>query len=529
MKKSYILFISLLALVFSGCSKDYLNTAPTSDIASTAIFENTNNMKMAVNGLNKLFCKQWLGTQGWNGQGTVMLYHGEYPGDELTVYLTGWTNTICGKYHTSDNSIYDYGPWHIYYMVIGNANSILAGLETATESTPGDKAFIEAQARTYRAYCYYYLLQLYAKRWIDSNDGAAPGVVLRLDESTGDLALSTQKQCYDQIYDDLNIAINKFKESKQDRTNKYEMGIDVAYALYSRVALAREDWDTAYTMASVILDENKYPLMSVAEYNSGFCTANKEWIWYLVGLETETLYYYSFAAYVAYNAQASQVRSYPKCISKQVFVQMRDNDIRKKLFLDPGDMSYTTSSGKADPTKNKELYDYGYKYASMDGRKGFPVNTFSIFAYMQFKFGTDIQVGITDVPLFRTSEVLLNRAEAAYKLGKTTEAQKDLNTLNNYNAKEGKADLTMARIPDYKCTLTGDELYNEIKLYRRIELWGEGFNWFDLKRWGDTIERKNFKNGGSFFDAVAITIGPKDMNEWTWVIPKKEKDYNHAL
>ena len=32
---------------------------------------------------------------------------------------------------------------------------------------------------------------------------------------------------------------------------------------------------------------------------------------------------------------------------------------------------------------------------------------------------------------------------------------------------------------EYNCTKTGADLLNEVKFYRRLDLWGEGQNWFD--------------------------------------------------
>lgn len=530
MKKLHI-FISISALLLCACSKDYLNTAPTSSVSGAAIFESTDNIKMAVNGLNKLFCKQWFSSQGWNGQGTTMMYYGEYQGDEFTVnaLTTSYLNTINGTYHDSYNTTYCIRPWHLYYMVIGNANTILANVDNAS-GTDSERAFLKAQALTYRAYCYYYLTQLYAPRWIDSNNGEAKGVVLRIDQSTGDMPQSSLGECMAQIYKDLDDAIENFKKSGIDRKNTYEMGIDVAYALYSRVALARQDWQKAYDMADVLLNGKKYPLMSVAEYRNGFCHANDEWIWYLVGNANEDLYYYSFAAYIGWNVQASQVRTNPKCISKQIYDQIPETDIRRALFLDPKGMTFTTTNGKVDKSKSaqKPLYDYAYQFAKdvdyLNGHAGFPLTTYTPYVYMQFKFGKDAQMAgtaITDVPLFRMSEVYLNHAEAACMLGKLATAKDDLTAMVK----------TSGRDPQYdnSSIATKDALLDHIKLYTRIELWGEGFNWFNLKRWGDTIVRKGFSDGGSWASANAITIKPTDVNNWVWVIPKPEVDYNHGL
>ena len=63
---------------------------------------------------------------------------------------------------------------------------------------------------------------------------------------------------------------------------------------------------------------------------------------------------------------------------------------------------------------------------------------------------------------------------------------------------------------------------------RRIELWGEGFDWFDQKRWNNTIVRKAHP-AGSFHSSFAITMTPEMENKWTWVYPAKEVLYNSEV
>ncbi|MFB0973470.1 MAG: RagB/SusD family nutrient uptake outer membrane protein, partial [Bacteroidales bacterium] len=111
-----------------------------------------------------------------------------------------------------------------------------------------------------------------------------------------------------------------------------------------------------------------------------------------------------------------------------------------------------------------------------------------VFTYMNFKFKNNAQPGVGHLNHFRSSEMYLIEAEADYHLSKTSEAQALLNELT---CKSG-------RDASYKCTATGTALLSEIKFYRKIELWGEGFNWFDLKRWGDAVVRNSPDNGGNF-------------------------------
>ena len=88
---------------------------------------------------------------------------------------------------------------------------------------------------------------------------------------------------------------------------------------------------------------------------------------------------------------------------------------------------------------------------------------------------------------------------------------------------------TSGRDPEYACSKTGTDLLNEIKLYRRVELWGEGFDWFDMKRWKDTLVRHNYSEGGNFLATLAVTIKPEEKNEWRYMIPTRETDYNKAV
>ena len=65
------------------------------------------------------------------------------------------------------------------------------------------------------------------------------------------------------------------------------------------------------------------------------------------------------------------------------------------------------------------------------------------------------------------------------------------------------------RDPQYTCDKSGQALLDEIKFYRRIELWGEGFSWFDFKRRKDTIVRHTFEDGGNYMTNAAVTIDPE--------------------
>lgn len=510
-----ISFIAALsgAMLLVSCSKDYMNTAPTSSTATATIFESTDNAALAINGICKLMTRQYLGSQGFNGEGTIKLYTGEYPGDNLFVNLPGWASVINATSHDSKTSIYNYFNWYYYYMLIGNANAVITNIDNA-KGEDNDKQFIKAQALSFRAYSYMMLLQVYGVRWSDSNNGSADGVVLRLDTSTDEMPLSTMAECYKQIYDDLDEAISLFTSSElaPDSDDNFSPNIDMAYATYARAALNKQDYATALDKAAKA--RANHPLMTNAEYKKGFNTPNKEWIWSCYGSADETLYYYSYFAYVGYNSSASAVKSYPKCISKEIYDKIPETDLRRGMFLDPKDYSYTKSTGLADPKKGgKELDAYARSlYPNLNSAA-------KVYAYMNFKFSNTTQPGIGHLNNFRSAEMYLIEAEANYFLNNEKAAQASLNALTRDSGRD----------KEYNCTATGTALLDEIKLYRKIELYGEGFNWFDLKRWGDSLSRASTNNGGNYISALAVSYDPQERNNWTWVIPSRETDYNKLI
>lgn len=509
MMKIRNIFLVLVGLVLLGaCEKDYLDTKPTSSTATPTIFETTKNAALAINGINKLMTRQFLGSQGFNGEGTIKMYYGNYPGNHFYVNLPGWAPIINFTYMENTTSIYLYYPWYYYYMIIGNANAIIVNIEDA-EGPQDEKDFIKAQALTFRAYSYFMLSQLYGERWKESNNGSSNCVVLRLDTSTGDIPLSTLAEVYKQVYDDLDEAIALYTASGKTRNNNYDPDKNVAYAIYARAALTREDYGKAVTMAQNA--RNGYPLMNNAAYKAGFFTPTSEWIWSSYGASDETLYFYSYQAYIAYNSSASAVRTYPKCISRELYNQIPASDIRKGLFLDPEAMTYTTTTGQA--ATNSPLYNKAFSL--------FPAlySTASVYAYMQFKIAAEDLPGVGNLNHFRSSEMYLIEAEAKHFLSDPTGAQNALVALNQGSGRD----------PLYTCDKTGTALLNEIKKYRAIELWGEGFDWFDHKRWGDPIVRKAHPDGGNFQATLAVTIQPNENNKWVWKIPVKETDYNDDL
>ncbi|MTG98782.1 MULTISPECIES: RagB/SusD family nutrient uptake outer membrane protein [Myroides] len=516
-------FVLVAAIALSGaCSSDYLDTYPTDEVSPETLLKDTKGIKIAVNGLAKLMVTQHVGSQGFNGEGTIKMYYGEYMGQNFRVNLPGWKNLIVGNFYDNVSSVYDYYPWHYYYKIIADANTIIEHVDSA-EGTKDERQYLKAQALAYRAYSYTMLSQIYGYRWDDSNNGSQACLVLRTSENQpAELPLSPLADIYTQIYADLESAISLFDESNYDRRGENHL-IDgtVAKAIFARAALAKKDYDTAKKYASLVKEE--YPLMTVKQYQEGFANPNQEWIWSSHGASDEQLFYFSYQAYMAYNSSATAVRSYPKRMAKELYETIPETDIRRELFLDPTPFNTYNDKGvlvdgvyalDSGVTENGSEMD---KLARDKFRDLNPAAT--VAAYMQFKIKANDMPGVGHLNHFRVSEMYLIEAEAEHFLGNDSEAAKILVELTKNSGRDEA----------YTCDKSGDEMFKEIVKYRGIELWGEGFDWFDMKRWNLDINRLEGKEGGNYPASLAGKIDAQSSHKWTWRTPNKEVDFSSEL
>ena len=525
-----------LSLAATSCSEDYLDTLPTGSVGAGEAVGTTENAAKAINGIAEIMkTQQGYFGQGFCGENNIISQYENYCSQDYLYngFAAGWSVIMNQSWHDRTSSIYLSYAWYYYYTIIGGANSIIANIDNAT-GTDAEKAFIKAQALTYRAYGYEKLLHYYAVRWKDSNNGSADGVVLRLDESTGDLPMSTQLEVYNQIYADCKEAISLFEQSGMDReegkvwfTNK-----NVAHAVYARAALNREDYSTALAQAK--LAREGYPLMSNAEYAAGFANPTSEWIMGSYGGADENMWYWTYGTMFACNGYYTTRYDYGAgVISRELAAKIPNEDFRKSLFLtedkfpgyDMNDAANVNQSfghlgvtgGKITSNIAYDAWDYIEKHSASGFSEAYSTGYVQLGSHL--KFWVYGMPGISHLPFIRSSEMVLIEAEANYFLGKEADAIASLVELN----------ATSGRNPNYTCDKSGNDLFEEIVAYRGFELWGEGFQWSDFKRWKRASVRTSFAKGGNAHTAIAITIEPEDALNWTWQIPLNESDYNKGL
>lgn len=519
------------ATLLASCGSDYLETKPTASVSSTDAVATTDMAYKALNGIARCQTTQhYAYTQGFAGENAIMRLYENLPSQNYNYnyYASGWAPIHNQTFHNRTSTIYDAYAWYYYYQLIGQANRIIAHIDAATGSDE-DKKFIKASALAFRAYSYEKLIHYYCYRWQDSNNGASQGVVLRLDESTGDAPFATLAETVAQIYKDCQDAITLFGESGIDRpaSEVWIPNVNVAHAVYARAALFSQDYQTAVDQAK--LAKKGYPLMSNDSYAAGFCEPTSEWIMGSYGDDSENNWYWSYGTQGACNGYSATAEGNPTgagTIGHELISRIPNNDARKQNFLTEDkfpDLDLTKESpyyytfgilGMMDD----DIYAQADSIVKAHQAKGLTTPYQAGFYYLDanLKFYVKAQPGVSYLPFIRSSEMVLIEAEANYFLGKTAEAQAALVELN----------ATSGRNPEYTCTKTGEELLSEIQDYRCLELWGEGFEWSDFKRWNKAVVRKSFADGGNAHQTVAITIKPEDGNKWTWGVPLNETDYN---
>ncbi|MCM1076353.1 MAG: RagB/SusD family nutrient uptake outer membrane protein [Bacteroides sp.] len=528
-KKLYSTLIATAALT-TACSGDYMDLAPQTSPTPAILISTTDNARYAINGLGRLMSNQFISTQGFSGEGGMIVWYGEFPGNDMVHnrWNSTWYNYANFNYQQTASTTSSLYAWLYNYKMIANANVIINNIDAA-KGKEGEREFIKAQALVYRANAYLWLVQTYCKRWQDSNNGASRGVVLRTGNEPDDQECATLAESFKFIYDDLDNAISLFAQTNEDRPTSAEdrwlPNVDVAHAVYARAALVREDWSTVITHASSIAE--KYPVMTSSQYRDGFNTANDEWIWMAYNDMQQTLSYYGPFAYLASNSTASVTRGYGNIINKQLIDLIPETDSRRWLYGIPqeGDNNTINTTTKPGNITKGKLLDR-YKASAADG--GYydrynHENTMTYYAYAMMKFLRAEGIADGCMVLYRGAELRYNLAEAYYALGQETEARNCLiEAVKPYQ-------------PEYTCTLTGTDLRDEIRLYRRFDLMGEGHNWYDFKRWKLPITRLAWKDGGTWPDVFCGNganggsggnYGPNDKNNWCVVIPEKETNFN---
>jgi starch-binding outer membrane protein, SusD/RagB family len=374
--------------------------------------------------------------------------------------------------------------YRYYYKLIANANMIIENIDKA-EGPEADKKIIKGQALAYRAWAHHQLVQLFAERYDLANLGK-PGVVLMTKFTTVGQPRATIGEVYNQINKDVEDAIALLDGyNRGDALKKSHININVAKGLKARIALSMGDWANAAKYASEA--RQNLSLMSNAQYKEGFnSVTNPEWMWGSYQLDDQQTYFYSFFAYMSANFNSTNIRTNPKAINSKLYGLIPATDVRKQMWDPTGASIPVPPNGAKKPYANKKF------------------------------LAKSSSLSVGDVPYMRVAEMYLIEAEAKARLGQADAADVLFTLVKNRDA---------AYVKSLK---TGQELVEEILIQRRIELWGEGFRFFDLKRTNTALDRTGANHDPALTTTSALTK-PADSKEWVFLIPQAEMNANKAM
>lgn len=529
MKRIQYFGVLLLAIFLGSCQEDYLETKPTASVDKVSAISTLDNAYAIINGIHRYMYSQG-DYQDESGEASNMIRRDMLGEDVcMTAAGNGWFNrTYQWTDHRNALATSTEYPWEFYYRIIANANTVIDALTKNFEAKKDDGFYQEimAQALTYRAWAHFNLVQLYAKRYDPSAKGnnTQLGVVLSTSSEVKQHPRASVEEVYAQINTDLDNAMALFTSSKSSPVQISDLSLHAAEAIKARVALTTGEWQTAIDFAKKAKAAGSLFKASDISAKGGFPTVfsaypgpESEWIWGSQVKNDQNTYFASFFAYMSYNFSSTNIRTNPKSITKELYDAMPATDARKTMFsLDGYDIR----------EKAPNFLDWRCLVASYQSKK---------FAAV----GTADSRG--DIAYIRVAEMYLIQAEAEAHLGLETDAQNTLKAL------------VITRNPDYTLTKTGSDLMNEILLQRRIELWGEGFRFTDLKRLNLDLTREtaevndpakpykaavpyekpghiNTKFAGHHDPSLCVVVTvPAGDARWQWFIPKSEIDANKLV
>jgi len=398
--------------------------------------------------------------------------------------------------------------WSHGYYTTASANFIMQEMDKLKEKiefTDAEKAQLDiyyGECHFMKAAAMFELVKMFAETYT-SNPNALGVMLVDTYNPTSDQTVypgrSTVAEVYQFIDENLNKAASKLSAVENAEASIY-LTPDAIKAFQARVALYKGDYATAASLATSLIDSGRYPLIdNVDDFNmlwtndSGKECMMQLWADYASGSLPSSLDY----SYISLNA--SGIYS-PDYLPEQWIVDLySEDDIRSQCWFEEHTVTYNKITGNAVLfTKfpgNRALQDAG-------------------------KTTSDY---INKIKLFRIAEQYLIAAEAYASMGGNEAAA------NQYlNA------LRAARINNYvEEYYAGEALINAIKDERVRELIGEGYRFYDLKRYN-----KGFSRGESQNDEL-ITNANSTQTElfsaqagdfrFLWPIPQAEIDSNPQI
>lgn len=461
-----------------------------------------------------------LNTNNWHGAfgyGSQMYQRDLMTGDlALVGDYSSHFNSFSRNQDLGEDYIFAGYVWSYYYGFILTANNVISGVDPET-ATSAQLGYLGA-GYAFRAFCYLDLarmLEFLPNDIFPDGKNSDGNVVTNLtvpiveagmsEEDARNNPRATRQEMYDFILGDLDKA-EEYIVNIQSTNGKTLPDLACVYGLKARLYMWVEDYANAEKYARLAINTATVSPMTENDclnITTGFNDISK-WMWGATQnseSRTVTSGIVNWTSWVSnqttfgYTGFGTNMYNY---IDLSMYNRISDTDFRKKEFVAP--------AGSA--LEGENLY--------LPGQEG------AIPEYAALKFrpnegnADDYMTGAAaSVPIMRVEEMYFIEAEAAA----------------HQSADRGKqlveSFMTTYRDPEYTCNVSStDDVVEEIVFQKRVELWGEGQTFFDIKRLNYSVTRAY---DGSLFEPLSRynTNGrPAWMNI---VITRNEMMNNYAL
>ncbi len=462
----------------------------------------------AVNAITATLCGQFV----YGGNSNTYLYDLGIPSfylmrdimgqDIVYVYQNWFTYWYTIKYLGPSYRMAQL-PWTYYYGWIKSCNEVIS--MAGDDPTPEQRAGLGI-AYAMRAYFYQDLARMFAQKpyAVSKNDPVTSVSVPIVDENTqlSDLAhnpRATNEVMWAFILSDLDKAEELL--AGYERKDVYTPDQSVVYGLKARAYQWMEDWANAEKYAK--LAQNGYTVMTAAEYtdwNTGFNTPNGAWMFGMTYKSDDPAILLNDAdsswgslmcieinpntSGCGYAANYGQ----PFLIDRHLFETIPESDCRKQCYIDfsiEENIEIADDEGNPTPEGLEALSVYS-NHPDWLINTGLSVSGYGKVGGLPLKFrtaggeaGRDNQyIGfVVAVPMMRVEEMKLIEAEAAGM----QDVNRGIQLLTEF-AKTRDANYVYGGHNEAYYNTTTSAFQNEVWWQRRVELWGEGFATYDIKR-----------------------------------------------
>ena len=503
MKKLYKAILAAgISLGAFSCTP-YLDMAPTDSVSDKLIWETTQNAEYHVNYIYT-YLYDLLMNQCAVGQTealTDMMKYGSYNYNALCYIPSeiayGVEQTLSAGYVSTY-----LGYWGTWYQGIAKTNKAIDCLKRYGQMSDEDKLRLEAEIKFMRASLYFDLMKRYKEIIIYDEDLLA---------YSKDKELSTEAQGWDFIYNDLKFATDYLpaREAANGRLNK-----GMAWAFMTRAMLYAERWEEVKTAAEEV-EKLGYGLE--ADYADAYSKAvnagnNEAIIQYLFDRTNDVThsfdFYYTPGGDYALHGETGggygtptqeMVESYELATGGAAnWAAWHGTTTQTPPYADLEPRFHATILYNGAQWKGRSIEPFvggvdGWCQWNLDRE---PMGRTTTGYYLRKLVDESHDViaysgGVQPLTIMRYAEVLLNKAEACYRLDMSAEANEAVKAVR-------------ARVGLPYTDKGGSALWDAIRQERKVELAFEGLWYWDLRRWG--VAHKQYPEGLSGYQQHGLKI-----------------------